>query len=70
MSDIDRLLKLDFIHETGELIASFGLAVAAAAAAERIDVLETALRQTHIALIGAIGEFKALVSEKDGGADV
>ncbi len=67
MSNDERLLKLDFISETGELIASYGLAIAAAAAAERIDILEMALRQARSVLIEGIREFKALVPH-DGGA--
>lgn len=63
-----RLLALDFLHECGHLIASFGLAVAAAASAERLDVLENALRQTRQALLDAIEEFKRL-AETDGGAE-
>ena len=66
MSNDERLLKLDFICETGELIASYGLAIAAAAAAERIDILEMALRQARSVLIEGITEFKALSPNKGG----
>lgn len=55
-----RLLALDFIAECGDLIASFGAAIAAAASAERLDVLELALRQARFALLEGIAEFKAL----------
>lgn len=62
-----RLVSLDFLHEAGHLIASFALAIASAAAAERLDVLEIALRQCRAALLEAIVEFKAI--EGKGGGD-
>ena len=60
------LLRLDFIAECGDLIASFGAAIAAAASAERLDVLELALRHTRSALLQSIAEFKALNTTNGG----
>jgi len=62
-----RLLALDFIGECGDLLASFGAAIAAAAAAENREALELALRHARGALIEAIGQFRALPN--DGGAN-
>jgi hypothetical protein len=55
-----RLLSLDFIGEVGEMIVSLGAAIAAAASAEQLDVLELALRQARATLIEAIAEFRAI----------
>ena len=63
-----RLLSLDFLAETGELLASFGAAICAAAAAENVEVLELALRHARGALLDGIAEFKAL-GPKLGGAE-
>lgn len=63
-----RLLALDFIAECGDLIASFGAAIAAAASAERLDVLELALHHARSALFEGITEFKSL-NTKEGGAE-
>ncbi len=60
-----RLISLDFIAEAGELLCSFSAAVVAAASAERLDVLELALRQARVTLIEAIGEFKKISSTGD-----
>jgi hypothetical protein len=60
MAAESRAIKLDFIIEVGELITSFGLAITAAASAERLDILEMALRQARAALLDGIAEFKAL----------
>lgn len=54
------LLSLDFLGECGELLASFGAAMCAAAAAENREVLELALRHARSTLLEAIAEFKAL----------
>ncbi len=62
-----RLLRLDFIAEIGDLLVVAGAAIAAAASAERVDVLELALRQARAVLVEGIAEFKALVPH-DGGA--
>lgn len=63
-----RLLRLDFICEVGDMLVTSGAAIAAAAAAERVDVLEIALRQARAILLDGIAEFKAL-TPKDGGAE-
>jgi hypothetical protein len=62
-----RLLGLDFICECGDLLASFGAAIAAAAAAENREALELGLRHARGALIEAIAQFRALPD--DGGAN-
>jgi hypothetical protein len=54
------LLRFDFIGECGEIFASFGAAICAAAAAENCEVLEMALRHARGTLLEAISEFKAL----------
>lgn len=64
-----RLISLDFVAECGQLLASFGAAICAAAASENVELLELALRQARATLLEAIGEFKALASETDGGAN-
>ena len=61
-----KLIALDFIGEMGDLLASFGAAIAAAAAAENRDALELGLRHARGALIEAIAQFRALPN--DGGA--
>ncbi|MFY9657100.1 MAG: hypothetical protein WAK01_11005 [Methylocystis sp.] len=63
----DRLIRLDFIGETGELLVSVGAAICAAASAENVEVLELALRQARAILLEAIAEFKALVPEERKG---
>ncbi len=62
-----KLIALDFIGEMGDLLASFGAAIAAAAAAENREALELGLRHARGAVIEAIGQFKTL--PHDGGAD-
>ena len=59
-----KLISLDFLGECGDLLVMAGAAIAAAAAAERIDVLEMALRQTRSILIEGISEFKSLQNER------
>ena len=59
------ILSLDFIGECGDLLVTAGSAIAAAASAERIDVLEMALRQARSILIESISEFKALTLDTD-----
>lgn len=49
-----RLLRLDFIGECGDTLVSLGAAISAASAAERLDVLEPALRQARLTLIEGI----------------
>ena len=61
-----KLIALDFIGEMGDLLASFGAAIAAAAAAENREALELALRHARGALIEVIGQFRKL--SNDGGA--
>jgi hypothetical protein len=63
-----RLLSLDFIGECGDMLASFGAAIAAAASAERLDALELALRHSRRTLLETIREFKAL-DTTDGGVE-
>jgi hypothetical protein len=63
-----RLLRLDFIAEAGDLLVTAGAAIASAASAERVDVLEIALRQARAILLDGIAEFKAL-GPKDGGVE-
>ena len=63
-----QLLSLDFIGEIGDNLVSLGAAIAAAASAQRLDVLELALRQSRSVLIEAIKEFKALTPDLTGGA--
>jgi len=63
-----RLISLDFLSECGYLLVTAGAAIAAAASAERVDVLEMALRQARSILLEGIAEFKAL-SASSGGAD-
>ena len=58
-----RLISLDFICECGDLLVTAGAAIAAAASAERVDVLEMALRQARSILLEGIAEFKALREE-------
>lgn len=60
------LLTLDFLGECGELLASFGAAICAAAAAENREALELALRHARGTLLEAISEFKVLCGQ--GGA--
>lgn len=64
-----RALSLDFLAETGEFIASFGLAVTAAASSGRLDIVEFAFRQARTALLEAVAEFRTLVPPNDGGAN-
>jgi hypothetical protein len=63
-----RLISLDFICECGDLLVTAGAAIVAAASAERVDVLEMALRQARSILLQGITEFKSL-SASGGGAD-
>ena len=62
MSQLDekRLISLDFITECGDLLVTAGAAIAVAASAERLDVLELALRQAQHTLIEIISEFKSI----------
>jgi hypothetical protein len=60
----NRLIKLDFVAECGDLLVTAGAAIAAAASAERIDVLEMALRQARAILLDAIAEFKTLTQQR------
>jgi hypothetical protein len=60
VSNDKRIIKLDFVAECGDLLVTAGAAIAAAASAERIDVLEMALRQARVILLDGIAEFKAL----------
>jgi hypothetical protein len=55
-----QLLRLDFICEAGEIIATLGAAVAAAAGSGNMELCELALRQCRGALLEAISEFKDL----------
>ncbi len=67
INDDIRKMKFDFLAEMGDLLVSAGDAVAGAASAERVDVLEMALRNARAILVDAICEFRALSNE--GGAD-
>ena len=58
-----RLISLDFICECGDLLVTAGAAIAAAASAERLDVLELALQQARNTLIEMISEFKSIHPE-------
>jgi hypothetical protein len=58
-----RLISLDFICECGDLLVTAGAAIAAAASAERLDVLELALQQARNTLIEMISEFKSIYPE-------
>lgn len=60
----NRLIKLDFVAECGDLLVTAGAAIAAAASAERIDVLEMALGQARAILLDAIAEFKTLTQQR------
>ena len=64
VSNDKRLLKLDFVAECGDLLVTAGAAIAAAASAERIVVLEMALRQARAILLDAIAEFKTLTQQR------
>lgn len=59
-----KLISLDYLNEIGNLLMTAGAAVAAAAAAERIDILEIALRQARSTLIEGINEFKSLQNKR------
>lgn len=61
------LLSLDFLGECGELLASFGAAICAAAAAENREALELALRHARATLIEGITEFKSLTGARHDG---
>ncbi len=63
-----RLLALDFIAELGDQLVIAGAAIAAAASAENVGVIEVALRQARAVVVDAIGEFKSLPPQEDGGA--
>lgn len=63
-----RLLALDFIGELGDHLVVAGAAIAAAASAENVGVIEATLRSARAVLVDAIGEFKALAPQEDGGA--
>lgn len=55
-----RLLTLDFVGETGEMIAMLGAAVCAAAASGNIELCALALRQIGVVLREAISEMRTL----------
>lgn len=61
-----RLLSLDFIAEIGDMLSTGGAAIAAAASAERYDVLEFAFRQVGNALADGLAEYRA-IAPKEGG---
>ena len=63
-----RLLALDFIAELGDQLVVAGAAIAAAASAENVGVIEVALRQARAVVVDAIDEFKSLPPQEDGGA--
>jgi len=58
-----RLVSLNFLGECSDLLVAAGTAIAAAALAERLDVLELALRQARNTLIEMISEFKSIHPE-------
>lgn len=60
VSNDARLISLDFVGECGDLLVIAGGAITAAASAERVDVLELALRQARAILLDGIAEFKAV----------
>lgn len=62
-----RLLRPDFIAEGGDMLVTAGAAIAAAASAERVDVLELALRNARSILLQMIAEFKMLPQNTGGG---
>ncbi len=55
-----KILSLQFLAEAGDALVMAGAAVTGAAVAERIDVLEIALRAARRAVLEAIAEFKTL----------
>lgn len=55
-----RLLSLDYLAELGDRLVIAGAAIAAAASAENIIVIEAALRTSRAILLDAIGEYKAI----------
>ncbi len=63
-----RLLALDFIAELSDQLVVAGAAIAAAASAENVGVIEVALRQARAVVVDAIGEFKSLPPQENGGA--
>lgn len=66
IDDDIRKMKFDFVSETGDMLVTAGAAIAAAASAENVAVLELALRNARAILVNAITEFRAL--QADGGA--
>lgn len=60
-----RKMRLDYLSELGDLLVSGGAAIAAAAGAERIDVLEMSLRFARNTIVDAITTFRSL--EDQGG---
>ena len=66
IDDDIRKMKFDFVSETGDMLVTAGAAIAAAASAENVVVLELALRNARAILVDAITEFRAL--QADGGA--
>jgi hypothetical protein len=57
------LISLDFLGECADMLVTAGAAITAAAAAERLDVIELALRQARNTLIEMITEFKSIHPE-------
>lgn len=57
------LLSLDFIGECADMLVTAAAAITAAAAAERLDILELAIRQARNMLIEMISEFKSIYPE-------
>lgn len=57
------LLSLDFLGECADMLVTTGVAISAAAAAERLDLIELALGQARNTLIEMIREFKSIHPE-------
>ena len=63
-----RLLRLDFIAEIGDMLTVTGAAIAAAATAGRCDVIELAFRQAQNTLSEGLKEFKEISANDSGGS--
>jgi hypothetical protein len=60
-----KLISLDFLSECGSMLMITGTAICAVASAERVDILEVAIRQARSILIEAIAEFKNINGARD-----
>lgn len=62
-----QLLGLDFIGELGDQLVVAGAAIAAAASAGNVGVIEVSLRLARALVVELIGEFKSLPPQEEGG---